>query len=103
MASPSSFPSAPKHEVPHRHAGHAEQRGPVGESANDGLVWRGQLVDANMLVNREAGSLELTMVLPHKHKLLLKGLNRKVSRRSVAAAMFHELMLAFMDEFRNVQ
>ena len=60
-------------------------------------------MEANMLVVLELGSLELTMVLPHKHKLLLKGLNRKVSRRSVAAAMLHELMLAFIDEFRNAQ
>jgi hypothetical protein len=63
----------------------------------------GQFVDANMLVRRVLGRFAVFSVLPHKQRLLLKGVKRNASRKSVAAPIFHELTLAFMDEFRKAQ
>lgn len=63
----------------------------------------GQFVEANMLARRELGSLELANVFPQRHRLLLKGVNRNISRKSVAEPIFHALTLALMDEFRKAQ
>jgi hypothetical protein len=66
--------------------------------ANDGLVLTGHLVDANMLVRR-AWTCAGLRVEPHRHRLLLYGVDRKSCLRSVAESMFHELMSVFMAEF----
>jgi hypothetical protein len=53
--------------------------------------------------NLELGRLAFFSVSPHGHRLLLNGVKRKVSRRSLAELTFHELMSVTMDEFRKAQ
>jgi hypothetical protein len=71
----------------------------VGVSAKEGLVLTGQFELANVLVSLVDGRREAVSVFPHAHRLLLKGVYRKVSLRSLTKGTLQVLMLAFMAEF----
>jgi hypothetical protein len=74
----------------------------VGVSAKEGFVLTGQFELANVLVSLVEGRREAVSVFPHAHRLLLKGVNRKVSRRSLTNVTSQLLMFVFMAEFRKV-
>jgi hypothetical protein len=75
----------------------------VGVTANDGLVLTGQLELENVLVRTVDGKREAWSVFPHAHRLLLKGVLRKVSLRSFTRGTFQLPIFVFMAEFRKVQ